>query len=57
MLTQITILIIDTNPLQWYSLGQTFTTIFDEYVGSYLAIDNGGAGRYIDSSHCEELDT
>jgi hypothetical protein len=27
MLTQVTIFIIDTNPFEWYSLGQTFTAI------------------------------
>lgn len=53
MLTQVTIFIIDTNSFEWYSLGQTFTAIFDELVGKYLAIDNGGAGRYIEPCHCQ----
>ena len=53
----ITVRIVNiTEDFTWYKIGQIFTVIFDEYVNSYMAVGNGGCGRYIEINDVEIMD-
>lgn len=53
-MTQQVITITYTTPFEWYQIGESYMVIYDPYVNQFLAIDNGGAGRYIDPTYCQE---
>ena len=48
-----------TEPFTWYKglEGTVYTVIFDSYIGKYMALDNGGASRYIEAEDCETVET
>lgn len=52
-MTEQVVTITYSDSFEWYELDQVYTVIFDPYVNKFLAIDNGGAGRYIEISHCQ----
>ena len=45
-----------TDIFNWYMLGDTYTVIYDPYVEKYLAVADGGAGRYILPEDCEVIE-
>lgn len=51
-MVKIEIEIINSSQFDWYSIGEKYTAIYDPYVGKYIAISRGGAGRYINSEDC-----
>jgi len=45
-----------TDIFNWYNLGEVYTVIYDPYVGKYMAVGDGGAGRYILIEDCEVIE-
>lgn len=39
----------------WYNLGEEYPAVFDDLLGKYVTVGNGGASRLVKIGDCEKI--